>query len=344
MNHDELARLVFARLGETAGVADADDHFAIDKWEWPQGVALYGLYRRYLQTQNPADLAFLKAWFHRGLAAGLPVRNVNTTAPLLALTCLLDHEPRPEWSALCRSWAEWVMNDMPRTEEGGLQHITSHLVNPGELWADTLFMTVLFLAKAGRTFDRPDWVEEASYQFLLHIRYLSDPAAGLWYHGWTFEGRHHYGKIHWARGNAWFTLAGVEFLDLIRPQGAVARTIEQALQTQLRTLARCQDAGGLWHTILDNPTTYTETSASAAIAYAALKAGRMGLLPLELKTMATRAFAAVTAQVDDRGVVQGVSHGTALGMDADHYKRIAVKPTAYGQGLVCLMLTEGTRG
>jgi len=26
------------------------------------------------------------------------------------------------WVDWCEEWAEWVMNDLPRTEEGGFQH------------------------------------------------------------------------------------------------------------------------------------------------------------------------------------------------------------------------------
>ena len=65
------------------------------------------------------------------------------------------------------SWAEWVMNDMPRTEEGGLQHITYLTENYQQLWDDTLMMSVLPLAKIGLVLDRPHYVEEAKRQFIL---------------------------------------------------------------------------------------------------------------------------------------------------------------------------------
>lgn len=340
MKYEDLARLAFDRLAETAGVPGCDDHFAVDKWEWPQGVALYALYKRFLRKGDPRDLAFLSSWFERGIAAGLPVRNVNTTAPLLALACLLDHDPRPEWSKLCLEWAEWVMEEMPRTEEGGLQHITSHLVNSGELWADTLFMTVLFLAKAGQAFGRPDFVEEASYQFLLHLRYLEDPEAGLWFHGWTFEGRHHFGRVHWARGNAWFSLAAVEFLEIAKPRGALRRSIEEAFRTQMKSLALLQAEDGLWHTILDDAASYTETSASAGLAYACRRGIALGILPEGWRDMSDRATRGVVRRMDAAGIVGGVSHGTSLGLDTEHYRRIPISPTAYGQGLAFLLLND----
>ncbi|MDP3177667.1 MAG: glycoside hydrolase family 88 protein, partial [Spirochaetaceae bacterium] len=319
-------------------------------WEWPQGVALYALYRRYEAKGEAGDLAFIRSWFDRSFERPLPVRNVNTTAPLLSLACLLGREDDRALRAFCSGWADWAMRDMPRTEEGGIQHVTSHLANPGELWADTLFMTVLFLARAGILLGRPELVQEAAYQFLLHIRYLADPESGLWFHGWSFEGRHHFGKAHWARGNAWFAMAAIEFLEMLGVGdaddvgGAAARCVREAFLSQARTLARFQAKDGLWHTIIDDPSSYTETSASAGFAYAWLKAIRLGVMDGEFRPAAAlaaeRAARGVVARIDERGFVGGVSHGTAVGWDAEHYRSIRVAPTAYGQGLAFLMLTE----
>ena len=38
--------------------------------------------------------------------------------------------------------------------------------------------------------------------------------------------------------------------------------------------------------------------------------------------------------------VQGVSYGTPMGWTQDFYRTIPIQPTAYGQGLTFLMLTE----
>lgn len=47
-------------------------------------------------------------------------------------------------------------------------------------------MSAIPLAKLGILLNQPSWIDEAVYQFLLHIRYLADPVTGLWYHGWEF--------------------------------------------------------------------------------------------------------------------------------------------------------------
>ena len=50
--------------------------------------------------------------------------------------------------------------------------------NDSQMLIDTLFMTVLFLAKAGVVFGRKDYVEEAKRQCLVHIKYLYDTSCG----------------------------------------------------------------------------------------------------------------------------------------------------------------------
>lgn len=232
------------------------------------------------------------------------------------------------------------MTQMPRTQEGGLQHITSDDVNEQQLWDDTLYMTCLFLYQAGDALGREDMKQEAEYQFLLHIKYLHSPKTGLWYHGYCFQGRHHFGQAYWGRGNSWFTACAVDFAEWI-PDGPVRRLILNTWQEQCKALLSVQDQeSGLWHTLLDQPDSYLETSASAAIAYGLLKGSRLGLLDKDCRAAGEKALQGVIAQVAEDGTVQGVSYGTPMGWTQDFYRTIPIQPTAYGQGLTFLMLTE----
>ena len=51
-----------------------------------------------------------------------------------------------------------------------------------------------------------------------------------------------------------------------------------------------------------------------------------------------KGYAAVVAQIDAQGVVQGVSDGTAMGHDLQFYRDIPNVAVPYGQALVMLML------
>lgn len=345
MDDRSLAKLVLNKLVSTHEGGGDNDHLTLDTWEWPQGVALYAMMQAFQARRDPKLLAAVRSWYARRLSAGLPVRNINTTAPMLALTLYYEETRDESWRPLIEQWANWVMNGLPRTEEGGFQHITTHDENPQQLWDDTLYMTVLFLYRAGVALNRPDWREEAKYQFLLHIKYLHCPATGLWYHGFTFEGRHAFAGAHWARGNGWFTAGAADLLAWLPEDDAVRRMILTTWLEQCAALLPLQDASERWHTLLDHPDSYLETSASAAIAYGLLKGVRLGLLDPSYREPALRAAQGVIDQIGPDGTVGGVSYGTPMGRDLDFYRHMPIRPTAYGQGLTYLMLVEkGTGG
>ena len=338
----ETADRVLAMLKRADGNDPSRGHLTMNNWEWPTGVALYGIYKTYQQSGDRSILEYLVSWYDDMLSrAEKPHRNVNTVAPMLALTCVYAETRDERYLPFIESWLDWVMNDMPRTEFGGLQHCTAWNKHYQQLWCDTLFMTCLFLAKAGVVLGRPALIEEAEYQFLIHIRYLQDKITGLFYHGWTFDRRHNFAGAFWARGNAWFTAAAVELQMITGRDDAAMRMIRSAWLDQVNALWKLQRVNGLFTTLLDVEETYCETSATAAIAYGVLVGVRIGWLPAEkYRDMGMLSANAVLDQIDETGAVQGVSGGTGMGHNLQHYKDIIVTPTAYGQGLTFLMLTE----
>lgn len=339
-----LSQRVMDKLVSTRTGGGDNDHLTLETWEWPQGVAIYAVLKVWQATGDRAALQTAVDWYERHLAKGLPPRNVNTCAPMLGMTILYEETRDERYREMIESWASWVMHDMPRTQEGGLQHITTHDINREQLWDDTLFMTVLFLYRAGLALQRPDWRDEAVYQFLLHIKYLHSPQTGLWYHGYTFAERGHFAGAYWARGNSWFTAGAVDFVEMLAGQDAARRLVLETWREQCAALLVLQDpATGLWHTLLDHADSYLETSASAAIAYGMLKGVRLGLLDERYRECAAKACEGVINQIAADGTVLGVSYGTPMGRTLDFYRDIPICPTAYGQGLTFLMLTERMR-
>ncbi|SDX59325.1 beta-galactosidase BglB [Roseicitreum antarcticum] len=318
----------------------AGDYISFSAWEWPQGVGLYGLVKLWRMTGDDALRALLEDWFDAHRIAGLPPLNVNTTAPMLALAMLWDRTRDPRWTPLLDDWAHRLLQDAPRTLEGGFQHDVSDRINDGELWDDTLFMVALFLAAYGQAANRRDLVDAAQHQFLVHTRYLADPETGLWFHGWSFERLDNFARARWARGNAWITAGLADLPDLCTLDPAVAKFLDGVLQAQITALLPLQTEDGAWRTLLDDPTSYPETSATAGIAYGLMKAARTGRAPARAAEAGRRAVAYVLGQISPNGVVGGVSYGTRMGHDLQFYRDIPVQPTGYGQSLAILCLAE----
>lgn len=323
--------------------AGASEEIDFDEWDWEVGVGLYGEFRRAEAAGDVAAMARLERWYARQIARGLPRRQVNSTAPMLVLALLTERNRNPDWQQVVADWAEWLARGMIKTEEGGFTHTVKERDNEGQLWDDTLVMAVLFLAQSGRMLGRADWVEEAHYQFLAHIRFLGDRDSGLFFHGWTFEGRHNYARALWARGNAWITIAIPELFRICPPEGAIARYLREVYVTQLRALIRLQNPAGLFHTLLDDAQSPVEASGTAGIAYGVLAGRREGLIGGEFDAIVARALPAIRGRIDAEGFLGDVSDGTPMGDTLEFYRRIPNLPTPYGQALGSLFLMECDR-
>ncbi|MDC9820204.1 glycoside hydrolase family 88 protein [Pectobacterium polonicum] len=331
-----LLRLDDGRVIDTKGWAG---------WEWTHGIGLYGIYQYYQQTGDEQMRAIIDDWFTERLAEGTPTKNVNTVCPFLTLAYRYEETGDVRWLPYLERWAEWVMYEMPRTDKQGLQHIVYNNENHQQLWDDTLMMSVLPLAKIGKLLNRPEFVEEATYQFLLHVQYLMDRESGLWFHGWTFEGQHNYAKARWARGNSWLTIVIPEFIELLDlpEHNATRRFLLQVLESQIEALAKYQDDSGLWHTLIDDPNSYLESSATAGFAYGILKAVRKRYVDPSYAEVAEKAIRGVINHVNKDGELTQVSFGTAMGNDLDFYRNIALTSMPYGQAMAILCLAEYLR-
>ncbi|MFT4174461.1 MAG: glycoside hydrolase family 88 protein [Rhodocyclaceae bacterium] len=350
--HGLIARLMdnLVNIKDTTGefLLKLDDGRVIDTkgwndWEWTHGVGLYGLYRYYDQTLDENCIRIVTDWFKNRFAAGTPTKNINTMAAMLTLAYLYERTGNSSYRPYLEVWADWVMHDMPRTEDAGFQHIVFNNDNRQQLWDDTLMMSVLPLAKIGLLLDRPEYVEEAKRQFLIHIKYLFDTRSGLWFHGWTFEGRHNFARALWARGNSWITIVIPEFIELLnlKPGDFLREFLLDTFRAQVAALARLQDKEtGLWHTLLDDPDAYLEASATAGFAFGMLKAIRKRYLPADYLPVAVKAVEGVIGKIDGRGELTQVSFGTAMGNDLQFYRNIKLTSMPYGQSMAILALTE----
>ena len=318
-----------------------DDIRKYRHWEWTQGVGLYGLWRLFEKTRDEKYLDILTTYFDNQMTVGFPALNVNTVTPFLTMSYVGEYLGSEKYLAPCRESAAWIMAHFPRTREGGFQHMTSDTLNDQELWDDTLFMTVLFLANMGRIEGKREYIEEAQYQFLLHAKYLADRETGLWYHGWTFNGRHNFAGAFWGRGNCWITIAIPEFLGMVDCAPAVRRMLTELLRAQVESLVKYQDESGMWHTVIDDRDSYVETSASCGFAYGILRGVHAGLLDKRYAEAAMKALPPILGYIADDGVVNQVSYGTPMGRESkDFYKKIPIQPMPYGQALAMLLLIE----
>jgi unsaturated rhamnogalacturonyl hydrolase len=248
-------------------------------WEWPQGVGLYGLWKLYTLQKDNEILSQLENSYDDRIKQGLPAKNINTCAPLLALSYLYEVKKKQVYKEVLLEWGEWIMFHLPRTHGGGFQHITSDSINEEEIWDDTLFMTVMVLFRVGMLFNEKKYIQEAIYQVLFHSLYLLDRESGLWFYGFTFKERNHFAGALWARGNSWITITLPVFLSSDLLSESEEKILRYIYKEQIDNLLLYQDeSSGMWHTLINDSESYLETSGSAGIAYGVLEGVKTAIL------------------------------------------------------------------
>ncbi|MCT1401349.1 glycoside hydrolase family 88 protein [Paenibacillus sp. p3-SID867] len=319
----------------------SDYTFGMDlTWDWPGGVAFYGISRLFEVTGEQAYLERMIDWVEEYLEAGIPEGwTVNTCAMGHMLLTLYEQTKDQKYLDLILSKIDYLEHHALRFGDRVLQHtVSANNDFPEQCWADTLFMAAFLELRVGVLLGKKVLIDDALHQFERHIHYLQDEDSGLWYHGYNHVKKDHMSGIHWARANAW---AAYTMSRAARglPEGYLyppMMHIWSSLRDQLAAIKRMQHEDGLWGTVLDYPEAYGEVSATAGIAAAMVMQGN----PLHAKYV-RKALAGILANIADNGRVLNVSGGTAVMNDIEGYLGIDRKwAQGWGQGLALAFLSS----
>ena len=308
-------------------------------WDWPCGVAYYGISSAFEATGNKDYLNQMKERIDEYIELGLPDWTVNTCAMGHCLITLYEETGDEKYWDIVMSKTEYLQKKALRFGNHVLQHTVS--VNndfPEQAWADTLFMAAFFLLRVGVKLGDQEIIADALNQYYWHIKYLQDTEKGLYYHGYNNIDGNHMSGFYWGRANAWaaYTMSQVgrilpqaylypQFLDVVG-----------SLNEQLSALKLVQTENGLWRTILDDEDSYEEVSASCGIAAAMLAKGN----PLHLKYI-NKSISGILQHISPDGRVLDVSGGTAVMKDREGYRNISRDwIQGWGQGLALAFLSE----
>lgn len=302
-------------------------------WEWPCGVAYYGIDDAYEKTGNEEYLTLLKDRVDELIDLGLPpVWTVNACAMGHCLLSLYKATGEQKYWDIVMSKIRYLREEALRFGDGVLQHtVSANNDFPEQCWADTLFMAAFFLLRAGVELSNEEMIEDALNQYYWHIRYLQNPETGLYYHGYDHIAGDHMSGFYWGRANAWaaFTMSqvgGILPKCYLYPK---YMDVAGSLDEQLSAIKLLQTPDGLWRTILDDENSYEEVSASAGIAAAMVTRAN----PLHTRYI-NKAIRGLLANVSPDGRVLHVSGGTAVMNDADGYRNISRDwIQGWGQGL-----------
>ena len=306
-------------------------------WDWPCGVAYFGICEAWRVTGKQEYLDLVKARVDEYIELGLPIFTVNTCSMGHALLTLHEATGDEKYKRIAEQKIDYLRHHALRFGDSVLQHTVSAKNDfPEQCWADTLFMAAFFMLRAGVMWKDEELVNDALNQYFWHIEYLQDKKTGLWYHGYNNMSKDHMSGFYWGRANAWaaYTMSQV---GRVLPECYLYpkyMDVAGSLSEQLAALKLLQTEDGLWRTILDDEESYEEISASAGIAAAMVLKGN----PLHLKYV-SRSVEGILKNISPEGRVLNVSAGTAVMRNREGYRAISRKWTqGWGQGLALAFL------
>lgn len=311
------------------------------RFDWGEGVLLTGMMDAYKLTGDKRYFAFVKGWadhwYKTGIKATLETTRIGRHVveaycghwgPGLVLTQLYEETNDPRYLEMVNQVITFMINRGERLRKGAF----AHFHDDRGLWCDTLYMVCPVLAHTTRIEGKPGYLKEAVHQMKLGFKYLRDPETHLYWHNWNEDSGQNTGHF-WARGNGWIVMSLLEILKVQPRDSEDYKVIRKGFAELLHALERYQDPkSGLWHTVVNVPSTYVETSASAMFLYAMVEADGLGIVDGLDKEVMRRAWAGLTTRVDDAGKVIGVSGGTGPSHKHEYYATVPVGTRTWGTG------------
>ncbi len=327
-------------LRETANEVDHDPAswgMDIDDWDWNAGVGMIAISDYYDKTQDPRILEYMAQWVAKNKHQCEKRDHVNYLTPLAIYPDMFRRTKEPYYRETAVEYADWVMAHAGRSKDGVFFHGASV---SDEVWADTVFMALVFLSRTAKLTANTTIAEQVFKQLLSHMQLLQDEETGILFHGYHCVEHHHMSGALWARGNSWVVIGAPIIIETLRGLMDVPQEITTRYKKLVDGIIKYQAANGLWHTVMDRPDFYQETSGSAGFAGGIMKAVRLQLLEPGYMASALKALEGVITKIHPDGAVEGVSGGTPIMPTKDAYGKLTCYPTLYGQGLTLLMLSE----
>ena len=212
------------------------------------------------------------------------------------------------------------------------------------IFVDSMHFDAPFFAALHRVTGKKEYRQLALDTARSQIHLLYDPEDGLFHHFWIEHSRQRNG-IAWGRGNGWGLLGLMDTLENLPPADPGVDEIREVLCRVLGRMAELQDSGGGWHTVLNDPSSYIETSIAAFMVSAMSRALlHSWISPERYLPVVDAAMAYLYDHVRPNGVLEGVSYETFPSTRVEHYRRMprgGVVP--WGQGPLLSALWAYTR-
>ena len=347
---------IFWRLADGSYVRPYLDSFFFGQWyyalmlgHWGILKAAKALDRAEWQSYFTDSIGILGKWF---AYMKYDYEQLGVVTPFLQRSLVLDHlDPLgtmgmnlaelylmtgdPQVKNTVYELRDALYQYVPRMENGIINRITT-------MWSDDLFMGVPFLVRLGNIFGDSKYYQDAFTQISEYYKKMFIEEEQIFSHIFYVED-YQKSNVPWGRGNGWVAVAMCEYLDHVPQEDENREEVIRMYRTFIKGVCALQDASGMWHQVLNQPSTYEETSCTAMFLYSMLRGVRLGILEEEeAAPVICKAFHALCSQcVDEKGNTSGVCKGSGCSRDWQNYNRLGtVNNDDHGTGIILAAFSE----
>ncbi|MBQ7989515.1 MAG: glycoside hydrolase family 88 protein [Oscillospiraceae bacterium] len=267
-----------------------------DYWNYEDGCVLMGCQQLYLATKDEKYLDFILGYLDKlidenGVITNYEVGKHNIDGFNAGKVLFLAYEKTG--IEKYRKAVDYLINDLrqqPRTKEGNFFH---KAIYPDQVWLDGLYMAQPFYMEYETKYNGKQNYNDIRSQFRNVRRIMFNKEKKLSYHGYD-EARVQpwadketgLSPNFWLRSMGWYLMAMIDVIDVMSEEmyEYYREMCDQFREALFGILEYRDPKSGLFFQVIDRSDVsgnYTETSGSAMVAYAVMKAARLDVISRE---------------------------------------------------------------
>lgn len=179
-------------------------------------------------------------------------------------------------------------------------------------WIDDMFMITTIQSQAYLASGDKKYIERAAYEMTLYLDSIQQPD-GLFYHAGN-------APFYWCRGNGWMAAGMTSLLEHLPKDNPHRERILAQYRKMMDTLRKYRKDDGLWGQLVDDPSSWTETSGSAMFTYAMITGVKNGWLDAAVYApIARKAWLSLLTFINEDDDITNVCQGTNVGTTRQYY-------------------------
>ncbi|MDO4296487.1 MAG: glycoside hydrolase family 88 protein [bacterium] len=329
------------------------------RWSHPMALLLYGILKtgEYLRRDDymnyvRQDVALISAFqnYSRFDAERFGFPSLNQ--PLVNFDELYDCGAFGALVLECQK--HWELSGSKTLVEMSARHMREEQLRHSDgifcrrdqsIWLDDLFASVPFLLRFYQSEGEVSYLEEACSQMLLFRKYLYMEDKHVMAHVYDLKWDKS-NRIPWARANGWVLFSLCELLGVLPREHSKREELLQFFHDMAEGILHTQGKHGLWHQILDDTSSYEESSSTALFLYAFARSIRKGYIRERCLTSFRKSIhlaweGLITHAVDCHGNLYGISQSAQASYSREYYQTLPCKKNdPLGLGLLLLAGVE----